>query len=160
MSRDPLPLGTGCPPSLGPERDADYGALRALIEGGPLFDAVQRHTDRHLRCAARIDDGAIVIEYRTSDGAQVSLRRDSSIELTEQQIVLPGLARDEAVTMLRAVEARTFAPAGCGIDWSRPSLSREQDGEAIVYRGAVCNCNATIVLRPDDRNEAAFQSTC
>jgi hypothetical protein len=160
MPRDPLPPDPGCPRSLAPASDADYGALRTLVEDGPFFDAVRRHTDRPLRCAARLDDGVIVLAYETSDGARVSLRRDSSIELTEQRLVLPGLGRDEAVTMLRAVEARTFAPHGCGIDWSRPEVGSEPDGEAIVYRGEVCNCSATIVLRPDHRNESAFESTC
>lgn len=139
---------------------AIYAEFRTSVEAGPLLRAAVRRTRDGLHCRAHADGSAVIVEYASADGTRLTARRDAALELTGQQLVLPGLSRTDGLGLLRAVETDEFGTDGCGIAWGRSSTAVSNGTHQTTFTGTVCNCRATLVLRPDGQAELRFVSAC
>lgn len=155
---------TACPKVLaaGASVQKEYGELRQSIERGSLYTALVKRFGAQHTCTAKAEDRAVILSYGFKGGASLVVKRDGSIELSEQRVTGPGLDRATAVQLLRDAERDLFSD-GCGISW-RDNPATESgvapDGRDLVYRGDVCNCQGRMLMRGDALVAIVFRSAC
>jgi hypothetical protein len=151
-----------CPATLGASDaglQATYAQFRQTLEQGPVAAAL----GPVVSCAARAENGALRLEYRFAESARLEAQRDPAIELTEQRLTGARLSREAALALLRRMELQAFGQAGCEIAWSEPPAQEAPaagDSGALVYRGAVCNCQARLELSAGVVSGLLFRSAC
>jgi len=151
-----------CPATLTPTDAALQGAyteFRQMLESGPLAAAL----GPAVSCRARAENGAVRLEYRFAQGARLEAQRDPAIELSEQRVSGARLSREAALALLQGLEQQAFGQAGCEIAWSQPSATETapaSDSGALVYRGAVCNCQGRLEYSGALVTGVLFRSAC
>jgi len=133
------------------------------VERGPLFTHLQARHGGPLGCEAAADGGALRLTYAFAAGCTLGIRRDPRIEYTDTRVVVDGLTRDEALTLLHAQERAQLGGDGCGIEWSRPPQQEPAEdaaGEEEVFRGDACNCQARLLVRGAVVVRLVFRSAC
>src|SRR5262245_576525 len=153
-----------CPRTLAPGEplQKEYGELRQSVERGSLYAALVKRFGAAYSCSAKVEDRAVVLSYGFKGGASLVVKRDASIELSEQRVTASGLDRGRAVELLRYAERDAFSD-GCGISWHAAPVSEPgvpPDGRDLVYRGDVCNCQGRVLMRGDTLVAIVFRSAC
>jgi len=119
-------------------------ALRQSVENGPLYGLLAQ-SGQTLSCNIKEESGVITLEYRSTKDAWLRVKRNSSIEYTDQELHAAS-PLSNAIEVLKRTERATF-PGGCNIDWqhgeTEPS-TEDPTAKEVIYRGDTCNCQARI----------------
>jgi hypothetical protein len=132
---------------------ADIAKLRTSIEGGFLFQTLQRRVGPPLSCrVVDVEPPNVSIVWSFAKEAAFTVDLSPGAESVRQTVVMPGLSEGEALGLLKAGEKRFASPDGCGIDWSKPVRENKSAWIAgatndVVYLGKFCNCQARITYR-------------
>ena len=142
-----------------PALQQTYAEFKRSIESGPILGAL----GRPLTCKARVDNGAVWLEYDFSEGGKVEAHRDPALELTEQRLIKRGFSRNSALALLQRTEQWAFDGKGCNISWLKPPA--EEVGAApnttgVAYRGDVCNCQGRLEFAGNELTALVFRSAC
>jgi hypothetical protein len=136
-----------------PPPTADIATLRKAIEGGFLFQTLQRHVGPPVSCRVEdLEPPNISIVWSFAKEASFTAHVAPGIEVVRHTVVMPGLSDGEALELLKAGEKRFASPDGCGIDWSKPTRENTSAWIAsgtndVIYLGSACNCQARITYR-------------
>ncbi len=117
-------------------------AVRKNVESGPLYSIPARAGVA--KCSAIEQSGVITLKYRFRDGGSLHVKRDSSIEYSEQVAWFNLRSEEKPVAILKSAEHVAFGASGCGIDWEKAETQPSPDPnftETLFY-GDVCNCRA------------------
>lgn len=137
-------------------------ALQRNVEKGPLYTVPA--AAGVAECRIGYESGVIALEYRFRDGGWLRVKRDSSIEYTEQEAHFSLLSQEQAVPILVRAERTAFGVNGCGINWQQTETLPVRDDTSTtetIFRGDVCNCQARI--RRDNAGHVvglALRSAC
>jgi hypothetical protein len=136
-----------------------YVEFRQMLESGPAA----RLLGPAISCRAREEEGALRLEYEFAGGAKLEAHRDSAIELTAQRLTGAGLSPEGGLALLQRMEQQAFGQAGCDIAWQDPPAQEPglaPGSSVLVYRGAVCNCQARLELAGGRAAALEFRSAC
>lgn len=128
---------------LPPEEQGIVAALRNSVESGPLYSIPARAGVG--TCSIHEQSGVIRMEYRFKDGGSLHVKRDSSIEYTEQVARFHLMPEEKPVAILKSAEHVAFGESGCGIDWEKAETQPAADNPGVtetVFYGDACNCRA------------------
>lgn len=150
-------------PSLSPEDMKAGVALRTTTEGGPLYAAIAASATLQ-SCRVGSDAGAATLDYTFSDGSSLQVTRDARIEYSNHEATLVSPLEEDPVAVLTRTERASFAPDGCGIDWSTSetaAIAGAPGTTETIHRGDVCNCQARVRTDATGRVVALiFRSAC
>jgi hypothetical protein len=135
-----LPNGT-----ISSESKEAAAELRRSVESGPLY-AVAASGGGGATCSVAYDSDVITLEYKFGNGGWLRVKRNSTIEYTDQEARFTSPPVENAIEVLKRVEQAAFTN-GCGIDWQRPETEPVPDdpnSKEEIYRGDLCNCQARI----------------
>jgi hypothetical protein len=134
-----------------------------MVEAGPFY-ALSSAKPGVATCRASEEADTIALEYTFRDGGWLRVKRQPSIEYTEQEVRFASPLDENPVAVLTLAEQAAFGAKGCGIDWRQPEKRPAGDSASVtemIYRGDVCNCQGRV------RSDAAgrvtglvFRSAC
>ena len=157
--------GAVCASSSGDTKLASPGVQEVLrsVEASPLF-ATAIAPGGVASCTVAIEAGQAAISYESRNGNRLVVRRSEQIESTAQEAWLRTSPAEPPVAILTRAERAAFGAQGCGIAWDRPEAGRAPvtaQGAVSIYRGDVCNCQASVERDPSGRVVAmALKSAC
>lgn len=117
--------------------------LRRSIESEKLFSIPA--SAGLTSCTVKYDGDATQIDYLFKAGGSLTVKRDMSIEYSEQSAQFALEPSADIIAVLQDAENHAFGPQGCGIDWQHGGKeAAESDAAATdtVFRGNTCNCQA------------------
>jgi len=153
---------TACPvagPALGPHQVSLAQQLQHGALASPLF-AAGIAPSGIAACRVEGAPGAVSVDYRATNGNELHVRRDDTIEYTEWEarFVAPPA---QATPLLQQAERAAFGAGGCGIDWQHPETRSAGGGSEVRFRGDTCQCQA--IVRRDAAGRVValgLRSTC
>ncbi|MES2355107.1 MAG: hypothetical protein V4568_12050 [Pseudomonadota bacterium] len=128
-----------------PQSELAIIALRHTVETGPLYTIPA--AEGVVSCSVRHEPDTIAIEYQFKNGGWLRVKRNSSIEYTEQEARFLLSPVEQPTAVLANAERTAFGTNGCGIDWHQGNRQpAADDSSAIeeVFRGDVCNCQGRV----------------
>jgi hypothetical protein len=147
--------------------------LQQWVESGPFYRELVNRFGGPKGCASRKDDLGTEISYKFSENASLDILTNPTIELSEQHLHLRDITTESAIKLLKSAEMYSYPPHGCGIDWNHPAANSPESNAAkagpaggdaasreVIYRGNVCNCEASIRYDHDSVVELALRSAC
>lgn len=153
--------------------NAEIRRLQQWVESGPLYRELVNRFGGPKGCASRKDDLETEISYKFSENASLDILTNPTIELSEQHLHLRDIATESAIKLLKSAELYSYPPHGCGIDWNHPAANSSESNAAragsaggdaasreVIYRGNVCNCEASIRYDHNSVVELVLRSAC
>jgi hypothetical protein len=105
-------------------RDAEaVASLRRTVESGPLYTLAAANGGI-AACRAANESGTITLDYNLKDGGWLRVKRQPSIEYTDQEVRFASPLAENPVAVLTRAEEAAFGADRCCIDWRRKTRLR------------------------------------
>jgi hypothetical protein len=153
--------------------DPEIRRLQQWAESGPFYRELANRFGGPKSCASRKDDLETDISYKFSENASLDILTNPTIEFSEQHLHIRDIATESAIKLLKDAELCSYPPHGCAIDWNHPAANSPESnasqagsagGDAasreVIYRGNVCNCEASIVYEHNLVVDLVLRSAC
>lgn len=137
--------------------------FRKRVESGPFYAEMVRRLGKPQACENKRDQQEIDVTCVFRENGRLQARSNAAIEFSEQRMELPHISAKSALALLKDAEKQSYGGSGCGIAWDRPT-TEPAGGRAgsreVVYRGDICNCQASVVYDHDSVVALVLRSAC
>jgi hypothetical protein len=137
--------------------------LEQRVAHGPFYKELQRKFGNPKGCDVKLDGETMTLSYAFRKHGRLQARMNPGIEYSEQRADFRGLNKERAMNLLKAAEANSFGPQGCGINWNTPEedASGSHPGiHALVFRGDSCNCQGRVLFDDGAVVGVALSNSC
>jgi hypothetical protein len=153
----------GLQAEMSPSDAKELREFRKRVESGPFYAEMVRRLGQPQSCKSSKDQQEMDLACVFREHGRLQARANSTIEFSEQRMDLPHINAKRAIAFLKDAERHSYAPRGCGIAWNRPiteSAAEHGDSREVVYRGDVCNCQASLLYDHNSVVALILRSAC
>jgi hypothetical protein len=148
---------------MSPSGAKELHEFRKRVESGSFYAEMVRRLGKPQSCENRKDQQEMHLTCVFRENGRLQARTNSAIEFSEQRMDLQHINAKSAVALLKDAERHSYGRHGCGIAWNRPiteSAGEHADSREVVYRGDVCNCQASVLYDHNSVVALVLRSAC
>jgi hypothetical protein len=137
--------------------------FRKRVESGPFYAEMVRRLGKPQSCENKKDQQELDVTCVFRKNGRLQARSNSAIEFSELRMNLLRISAESALALLKAAEKHSYGRDGCGIAWDHPtteSKGQRAGSREVVYRGDVCNCQASVVYDHHSVVALVLRSAC